>query len=50
MGYATPRLDATVAYGYLDYRFVNTYDFPIYIQGITGVKVVTYNIYGDQVL
>ena len=47
VGYATPGLDATVAYGYLDYKFKNTYDFPIYIQGITGGKVVTYNIYGD---
>lgn len=47
VGYATPGLDATVAYGYLDYKFKNTYDFPIYIQGITGGRVVTYNIYGD---
>ena len=47
VGYAAPGLDATVAYGYLDYKFTNTYDFPIYIQGITGGKVVTYNVYGD---
>ena len=47
VGYATPGLDATVAYGYLDYKFKNTYDFPIYIQGTTGGKVVTYTIYGD---
>ncbi|WP_294153899.1 VanW family protein [uncultured Clostridium sp.] len=47
VGYALPGLDATVAYGYLDYKFKNTYDFPIYIQGYTAGKVVTYNIYGD---
>ena len=47
VGYAQPGLDATVAYGYLDYKFKNTYDFPIYIQGSTGGKIVTYNIYGD---
>lgn len=47
VGYASPGLDATVAYGYLDYKFTNTYDFPIYIQGMTGGKVVTYQIYGD---
>ena len=47
VGYALPGLDATVAYGYLDYKFKNPYDFPIYIQGYTGGKVVTYNIYGD---
>lgn len=48
VGYALPGLDATVAYGYLDYKFKNTYDFPIYIQGYTAGKVVTYNIYGDS--
>lgn len=49
VGYAKPGLDATVSYGYLDYKFKNTYDFPIYIQGITGGKNVTYNIYGDPI-
>ncbi|MDO5517020.1 MAG: VanW family protein [Clostridium sp.] len=48
VGYASPGLDATVAYGYLDYKFTNTYDFPIYIQGMTGGKVVTYQIYGNK--
>ena len=47
VGYAEPGLDATVSYGYLDYKFKNTYDFPIYIQGSTVGKVVTYNIYGN---
>lgn len=47
VGYAQPGLDATVAYGYLDYKFKNSYDFPIYIQGIISNKIVTYNIYGD---
>lgn len=47
VGYAKPGLDATVSYGYLDYKFKNTYDFPIYIQGSSSGKVMTYNIYGD---
>ena len=47
VGYAQPGLDATVSYGYLDYKFKNTYDFPIFIQGSTVGKVMTYNIYGD---
>lgn len=47
VGYAEPGLDATVSYGYLDYKFKNTYGFPIYIQGSTAGKVMTYNIYGD---
>ena len=47
VGYAQPGLDATVSFGYLDYKFKNTYDFPIYIQGSTVGKTVTYNVYGD---
>lgn len=47
VGYAQPGLDATVSYGYLDYKFKNTYDFPIYIKATTAGKVVTYTIYGD---
>ena len=47
VGYAQPGLDATVSYGYLDYKFKNTYDFPIYIKGTTVGKIVTYTIYGD---
>ncbi|PRR84592.1 VanW family protein [Clostridium vincentii] len=47
VGYSEPGLDATVAWGYLDYKFKNTYDFPIYIEGIGGGGTVTFNIYGD---
>lgn len=47
VGYAQPGLDATVSYGYLDYKFKNVYDFPIYIKGTAAGKVVTYTIYGD---
>jgi len=48
VGYAQPGLDATVSYGYLDYKFKNIYDFPIYIKGTTVGKVVTYTVYGDS--
>lgn len=47
VGYMEPGLDATVSYGTLDYKFKNTYDFPIYIHGTTEGKVVAYTIYGD---
>lgn len=47
VSYVPLGLDATVAWGYLDYKFKNTYDFPIYIEGITNNRVVTFNIYGD---
>lgn len=45
--YAEPSLDATMAWGGVDYKFKNTYDFPIYIEGYTSNKTVTINIYGD---
>lgn len=48
VGYAEPGLDATVAWGYLDYKFKNTYDFPIYIEGVGGNGTITFNIYGDK--
>lgn len=46
-GYAKPGLDATVSFGTLDYKFKNPYDFPIYIQGSTKGKIITYNILGN---
>lgn len=45
--YSGPSEDATVSWGSLDYQFKNTYDFPIYIQGYTSNKHVTFNIYGN---
>ena len=46
-GYVAAGLDATVAWGYLDYKFTNTYDFPIYISaGISGNRVYV-SVYGD---
>ena len=48
VGYAAPGLDATVAAGYIDYKFVNTYDFPIYIQGYLSGNKVVFNIFGNK--
>lgn len=48
VGYAAPGLDATVAAGYIDYKFVNTYDFPIYIQGYLSGNRVVFNIFGNK--
>lgn len=47
VSYSKPGLDATVSYGYIDYKFVNTYDFPIYIQGFIGGGTLGFNIYGN---
>lgn len=48
VGYAQPGLDATVAAGYIDYKFVNTYDFPIYIQGYLSGNQVVFNVWGNK--
>ena len=46
--YSDYGLDATVSWGYLDYKFKNTYDFPIYIQGYTTSNQVIFNVYGNK--
>lgn len=47
VSYSEYGLDTAVAWGSLDFKFVNTYSSPIYIQGYTGGKTVTFNIYGN---
>lgn len=47
VGYSEKGLDATVSWGSLDYKFKNTYDFPIYIEATTYNKIVHINVYGD---
>ena len=48
VSYAEPSLDATVFEGDIDYRFINTYDFPIYIEGGMSSGYITFNIYGNK--
>lgn len=48
VSYAEPSLDATVFEGDIDYRFVNTYDFPVYIEGGMSGSYITFNIYGNN--
>ncbi|MBZ9607838.1 VanW family protein [Clostridium estertheticum] len=43
-------LDATVAYGSLDYRFKNTTSYPIYIESAVHNKNVTFSIYSNSIL
>ncbi|WP_288221753.1 VanW family protein [uncultured Clostridium sp.] len=47
VSYSEPGLDATVANPYVDYKFVNTYDFPVYIQGYVSGGVVSFAVYGN---
>ena len=41
--------DAAVSYGYLDLKFRNSYEFPIYIQSKVTSSVVTFRIFGGKV-
>lgn len=41
--------DATVSYGYLDLKFKNNYDFPIYIRTIMTSYAVTFKMYGGSI-
>ena len=43
-------MDATVDYGNLDYKFKNTLNYPVYIQGDTSDGRVTFNIYSNSSL
>ncbi|GKU27155.1 VanW family protein [Clostridium folliculivorans] len=45
--YSPVGLDATVYWGSLDYKFKNTYDFPVYIESYASNKTVYVNFYGS---
>lgn len=42
--------DATVDWGNLDYKFTNTLEYPIYIEGYTKNKVLYFNVYSNKSL
>ena len=46
--YVKPSMDAAIAGDYKDLRFVNNQDIPIYIEGYTEGKNVTFKIYGHD--
>lgn len=46
--YAPRGLDAAVVWGYKDFRFVNTLDFPILVSCIAGSGTVDVAIYGER--
>ncbi|WP_143146261.1 VanW family protein [Caminicella sporogenes] len=46
--YVPKGLDATVAYGVLDFKFQNTTKYPIYIQSFVKGNKLTVNIYGHK--
>lgn len=42
--------DATVSYGYLDYKFINTLPYAIYIEGKVSNNWLSFNIYSSKEL
>ncbi len=40
--------DATVAWPYLDYKFINTFDYPVFIEAYTKNKQIFINIYSNS--
>ena len=48
VGYCPLGQDATVAYGSVDYKFVNSMDYPIKITAVTGGYKLTVSIIGTQ--
>lgn len=46
--YVDPAADAAIAEGVKDFKIANNTDAPIYIEGITANKRVTFNIYGEE--
>lgn len=43
-------MDATVDYGNLDYKFKNTLEFPVFIEGYISGNTIGFNIYSDNSL
>lgn len=41
-------LDATVDWGNIDYRFKNTLDYPIFVEGYTQNKTLYFNLYSNS--
>ena len=49
VAYVSPSADAAIAESAgKDFRFVNNLDYPIYIEGYTENKKITFNIYGKE--
>lgn len=46
--YVDPSADAAIAGTYKDFKFKNNTDAPIYIEGTTANKQITFTIYGEE--
>lgn len=48
VGYVKPSQDAAIAGTYKDIKFTNNYSTPIYVEGYTTGKTLTFTIYGKE--
>ena len=48
VNYVPASSDAAIAGTYKDFRFVNNYDTPIYIEGYCSGGIVTFVVYGKE--
>ncbi len=48
VAYVAPGMDAAIAEGSKDLKFVNSTEYPIYIEGSVGDGTVTFTIYGHE--
>lgn len=49
VSYVQPSMDAAIAESAgMDFKFVNSSEYPIYIEGYTANKSITFNIYGTE--
>ncbi|GLC81408.1 VanW family protein [Lacrimispora brassicae] len=48
VGYVKPSEDAAIAGTYKDIKFSNNYSTPIYVEGYTSGKTLTFTIYGKE--
>lgn len=48
VGYVEPSMDAAIAEGIKDFKFVNNTDAPIYIEGYAGGGEIYFSIYGHE--
>ncbi|NLY08950.1 MAG: hypothetical protein GXZ11_03495 [Tissierellia bacterium] len=47
VGYVAKGCDGAVSYGSLDMKFINDFEFPLFLAAYTSGDQVTYKIYGD---
>jgi len=48
VNYVQPSMDAAIAGTYKDFKFTNSTDAPVFIEGVTSGGVITFTVYGEE--